>query len=277
MNTIFADLLGIGTLALAVAIFLVLSLACEAGFQFGKMRGKRATPDDHDHAVTATLTSGMLALLAFIIGLTVNYAQGRFETRRDLVVTEANAIGTAWLRARLVGGPDGEAIAGDIRQFAQTRLEFTQAGRDGPVEALNERTSHEAADIWSHATAAARASPTPIMATLLNALNEMIDDAQSQRFAFLGEAPGAMLDFMMLGSILAIGAMGYEMGLRRGRQLVLSSLLLLMWTGAMVMTVDLNRPRAGIARTDTRPLEWTIRDIDDWSKAPLSAPSPAAP
>jgi hypothetical protein len=277
MNTIFADLLGIGTLALALAIFLVLSLACEAGFQFGQRRGKRATPDDHDHAVTATLTSGMLALLAFILGLTVNYAQGRFETRRDLVVTEANAIGTAWLRARLVGGPDGEAIAADIRQFAQTRLEFTQAGRDGPVEALNERTSQESADIWSHATAAARASPTPIMATLLNALNEMIDDAQSQRFAFLGEAPGAMLDFMMLGSILAIGAMGYEMGLRRGRQLVLSSLLLLMWTGAMVMTVDLNRPRAGIARTDARPLEWTIHDIDDWSKAPASAPSPAAP
>jgi hypothetical protein len=274
MNAIFGWLLGLGVLALALALFLVLSAACEAGFQFGLMRGRRATPDDHDHAITATLTSGMLALLAFILGLTVNYAQGRFEARRDLVVTEANAIGTAWLRARLVGGPEGEAIAADIRQFAQTRLEFTQAGRDGPVEALNERTSEEAADIWSHATAAARAAPTPIMATLLNALNEMIDSAQAQRFAFLGEPPGAMLDFMMLGSILAIGAMGYEMGLRGGRQLVLSSLLLLMWTGAIVMTVDLNRPRVGMARTDARPIEWTIRDIDAATKAQPAAPSP---
>jgi len=242
MNTIFAELLGVGVLTLALAIFLVLSLACEAGFQFGKLRGKRATPDDHDHAVTATLTSGMLALLAFILGLTVNYAQGRFETRRDLVVTEANAIGTAWLRAR-----------------------------------LNARTGDEAAEIWGHVAVAARQTPTPITATLINAINEMIDSAQAQRFAFLGEAPGAMLDFMMLGSILAIGAMGYEMGLRRGRQLVLSSLLLLMWTGAMVMTVDLNRPRAGMVRTDARPIEWTIQDIDDWTKSPLSAPTPAAP
>jgi len=277
MNTIFAELLGVGVLTLALAIFLVLSLACEAGFQFGKLRGKRATPDDHDHAVTATLTSGMLALLAFILGLTVNYAQGRFETRRDLVVTEANAIGTAWLRARLVQGPEGEAIAAGIRQFAQTRLEFTTADRNGPIEALNARTGDEAAEIWGHVAVAARQTPTPITATLINAINEMIDSAQAQRFAFLGEAPGAMLDFMMLGSILAIGAMGYEMGLRRGRQLVLSSLLLLMWTGAMVMTVDLNRPRAGMVRTDARPIEWTIQDIDDWTKSPLSAPTPAAP
>lgn len=274
MNTIFADLLGIGTLALAVAIFLVLSLACEAGFQFGKMRGKRATPDDHDHAVTATLTSGMLALLAFIIGLTVNYAQGRFETRRDLVVTEANAVGTAWLRARALASPEGDAVAAGIRKYAATRLAFTIAERDGPVEALNEQTAEEEAVIWAHVREAARLQPSPITATMINAVNEMIDSAQSQRFAFLGDPPGAMFDMMIAGSLLAIGALGYEMGLRGRRQLVLTCLLLLMWTGAIVITFDLSRPRIGEARPDPRPLEWTIHDIDTWGRGQLASPQP---
>jgi hypothetical protein len=84
-----------------------------------------------------------------------------------------------------------------------------------------------------------------------------------------------MLDIMMLGSMIAIGAMGYELGLRGGRQILLTSFLLLMWTGAMVMTVDLNRPRVGLARPDPRPLEWTLHDIEEWSKSVAIQPAPS--
>jgi hypothetical protein len=189
-------------------------------------------------------------------------------------VTEANAIGTAWLRAHAIGGPDGDAIAAGIRSYAQTRLDFTKADAHGPVEALNDRTSQQAAVIWAHVRDLVRAQPTPITASLIAALNEMIDSAQSQRHAFLGDPPGAMFDMMLVGSLLAIGAMGYEMGLRSGRQTVLTSLLILMWTGAIVITLDLNRPRMGEARPNPAPLEWTIHDIDEWSTSSALAPKP---
>jgi hypothetical protein len=272
VNAIFVWLLSASGLVLGLALLLVLTVASEIGYRFGRRRGA-ALAQGADHTVTATLTSGMVGLLAFILGLTINFAQNRYEARRDLVVAEANAIGTAWLRAKLVGGPEGDAISSLIRQYAQTRLDFTRAPVDGPLDDLNFRTGEESRAIWQQVGQAAHKTPTPITATLVNAINEMFDSAQAQRFAFLGETPGAMLDMMILGAMIAIGAMGYETGLRGARQPVLTSLLLVMWAGGMVMTVDLNRPRLGAIRVDARPLEWTIQEIDE--AHPAAAP-PAA-
>lgn len=267
MNILFGWLLGFGALALGLCIFLILAAACEIGYRLGRLSGARSDPNDHDHAVTSTLTSGMAALLAFILGLSVNYAQGRFETRRDLVVTEANAISTAWRRAQVIGGPEGNAIAGLIAQYAQTRLEYTTADSRAPIDAINRQAGEEQAAIWRLAGEAARKAPTPITATLITALNEMFDDAQAQRFAFIGESPGAMLDMLLDGSIIAIGALGFEMGLRGHRRIVLATLLLIMWSGAMVISVDFSRPRIGLVRVDPSPLKWTLQEI-------RSAPAP---
>ena len=225
MNAVFVWLLSAGTVVLGLAIFLILALASEVGYRFGRRRGAALT-EGADHAVTATLTSGMVGLLAFILGLTINFAENRYEARRELVVTEANAIGTAWLRANLVGGPEGAVISSLVRQYAQTRLDFTRASADRPLDGLNARTSEVTRQIWEQAGQVARKAPTPITATLVTALNEMFDSAQAQRFAFLGETPDAILDMMILGGVIAIGAMGYETGLRGPRQPVLTSLLL---------------------------------------------------
>jgi hypothetical protein len=268
----FDWLLAGGSLILGVAIFLTLTLASEIGFRCGRWRGARPGADKAEHVTTATLTSGMVALLAFILGLTINFAQNRFDVRRDLVVTEANNISTAWVHARVVGGAQGEAIAAHVRHYAQLRLDFTRVADAHAAEVLNADASQEADEIWRLTGEVARAAPTSITATLITALDAMFDSAQSQRFAFLGEAPAMMLEMMMLGAMLAIGAMGYETGLRGPRQPVLTSLLLLMWTAGMVLTVDLNRPRLGATSVDIRPLVWTIQEIDHAAAVPAAAP-----
>ena len=275
MNTLFVWLLSASTPVLGLALLLILTLACEIGYRFGRRRGVTLA-EGADHTVTATLTAGMVGLLAFILGLTINFAENRYEARRELVVTEANAIGTAWHRARVVGGPEGASISGLVRQYAQTRLDFTRAPPDRSLGDLNARTSEITREIMEQVTQAARKAPTPITATLVTAINEMFDSAQAQRFAFLDETPNAILDMMILGAIIAIGAMGYETGLRGPRQPVLTSLLLVMWAGGMVMTVDLNQPRLGAIRVDARPLEWTLQEIDEARPAP-APPAPTAP
>ena len=263
MNSVFVPLIEAGVLVLGLALFVVLSAACEAGFRVGHWRGKTVKLNEAETDSTTALIGGMLALLAFMLGLTIDFAQNRFEARRDLVATEANTIGTAWLRARLVGGPEGEAMAGLIEDYARTRLEFTHAELRGPVSVLIARTGEEQAAIWKLATSLGRRAPTPITATLITALNEMFDASLSQRFAFDGQVPSDMLTMLFLGSVIAIGALGFQMGLAGARQPVLSSLLLLMWTGGMVMTVDLNRPRLGNIRVDSAPLQWTLKEIQE--------------
>ena len=275
MNAVFVWLLSASPLILGLAIFLILTAASEIGYRFGQRRGATLA-DGADHAVTATLTSGMVGLLAFILGLTINFAENRYEARRELVVAEANAISTAWQRARLVGGPEGDAISGLVRQYAQTRFDFTRAPADKALGDLDARTSEMTREIMEQVTQAARKAPTPITATLITAIDEMFDSAQAQRFAFLDETPSAILDMMILGAVIAIGAMGYETGLRGPRQPVLTSLLLVMWAGGMVITVDLSHARLGAIPVDARPLEWTLQEIDEARPTP-APPAPAAP
>lgn len=260
-----------GLLVLGLALFVILSAACEIGFRVGRRRQAEpghAEAKSHD---TSTLTGGMLALLAFMLGLTIDFAQSRFESRRDLVAVEANTIGTAWLRAHMVGGTQGDALAGLIEDYARTRLAFTRAGHKGPVAGLIARTGRQQVEIWRLTTSLARGAPTPITATLITSVNEMLDSSLSQRFAFDGRVPGDMLSLLVVGSIIAIGAMGFQMGVGGQRQPVLTSLLLLMWTGGMVMTFDFNQARLGNIPVDSSPLRWTIEELAQ-DRAALTIP-----
>ena len=247
--------------ALALVLFVVLSVACEVGYRVGQWRRGASGPSDAESGAASILTGGMLALLAFMLGLTVSFAENRYEARRDLVAAEANAIGTAALRARMIAGAEGEAIATLIDDYAHTRLEFTRAALNAPIDRMLSRAAEDQRRIWDLATVIARRDPTPITASLVSALNTMFDSALSQRFAFAGRVPPGVLTLLVIGSVLAIGAMGFQLGLAGHRQPVLSSLLLLMWVGGMVLAVDLNRPRLGSIRVETEPLEWTIQEM----------------
>jgi hypothetical protein len=79
-------------------VLALLYSANETGYRIGLWRARQRSAHDRDLAGIGTITTGMLGLLAFALGLTINIAQSRFEARRGLVVNEANAIDTAWLR-----------------------------------------------------------------------------------------------------------------------------------------------------------------------------------
>jgi hypothetical protein len=88
-------LFGENYLVLGVVSLALLALAYEAAFRLGVRRARRRQDRDNDRAGVGTIAAGMLGLLSFTLGLTINYAQERAEARRGLVVQEANAIGTA--------------------------------------------------------------------------------------------------------------------------------------------------------------------------------------
>ncbi len=77
----------------------VLFLAVEAGFRLGKRVQKR-WPDQADAGV-GTVVGAALALLGFLLAFVTNIAIRNFNDRRQLVVSEANAISTAVPAGRL--------------------------------------------------------------------------------------------------------------------------------------------------------------------------------
>ena len=107
----------------SLLLFGVLTLASlyathEAGLRIGLWRGRQRPAHERDLAGIGTITTGMLDLLAFTLGLTINIAQTRFEARRGLVVQEANAISSAWPRSKLIAGDDGPVITALVESYA---------------------------------------------------------------------------------------------------------------------------------------------------------------
>ena len=115
----------------------------------------------------------MLGLLAFTLGLTINIAQARFEARRGLVVQEANAINTAWLRSRLIAGADGPVIAALVENYAQVELAYITATSTEDEPRLIARTGVLRKQIWQAAQTVARRDPSSITSALITSLINM--------------------------------------------------------------------------------------------------------
>ncbi len=253
------SVLQFGLAVTAVFIFLSIALAGEVGYRLGRRTVIKLAVKNGGASGISTLTAGMLGLLAFTLSLSIGFGQSRYEARRDLVMAEANAIGTAWLRTKLIDGDEGSAIAEKIEDYAKVRLGFTVAAAHDDVPALVARSNALQDDIWRTTQVVARRAPNPVTSALVNALNEMFDLAASQQFAYESSVPAELIVGLYVGALLSIGALGYQFGVASERQVVLWSLLLLMWTGGMMLLVDLSQPRMGDIRVDTAPLVRTIQ------------------
>jgi len=245
-----------------VFLFFSLTLAMLAGYGFGHRSGARYVATGTKAPDVSTLITSMLGLLAFTLSLSIGFAEDRFEARRGLVVSEANAISTAWLRTKLIDGDEGAAMRPMIEAYAKVQLDFTVAPADRDLAPLLARTDALQNDIWHLTETLAHRSPNTVTTSLVNALNEMFDLSASQRFAYWSQVPRLLLRALFAGAVLTVGALGYQSGLNGKRLFILSSLLLLMWCGGILLILDLSDPRRGDIEVDAAPLIWTIQSFD---------------
>jgi hypothetical protein len=249
-------------LPLGALIFLLLWLSSEVGFRTGRYSEKRRVHPEREVSGIGTVTAGMFALLAFTLGLTISIAQSRFEARREMVVQEANSIGTAWLRARAIAAAEGASIAGMVEDYAKVRLAYVTAPSEADEPPLIARTNAMQTEIWQALRPVIQREPTPITAGLETSVNDMFDASLLSRFAFDSRTPRHLPLMLLVGAVLAIGALGFQIGVSGPRPLMLMALMLAMWTGGLLLIVDLNRPRVGLIRVDPAPLVWTIQGFE---------------
>ena len=95
-----------GLLPVGAILLLLLIAAKEVGYYIARRIHKRKDVDEATRTSIGYISGGMLALLAFLLAIALSVADRRYEERRNVVLAEANAIGTAWLRA---GAQDSEA------------------------------------------------------------------------------------------------------------------------------------------------------------------------
>ncbi len=249
-------------------LLLVAQLAMnELGFRLGQRRAARqdAAPEN-----VGIVVGGVLGLLAFVLALTLSFANARFAERRAGALAEANAIGTAWLRAEAIGTPRGHEIARLLEDYTRVRRDFANVGNDAAaIDALNARTNALQSTIWGHLAAVAQEQPNPISASLMASLNDMFDAGTAERFAFNQRLPPQIFWLLIFMAMTAMGVLGYQIGLR-GRPV---GLLTVMWTLVIVHILDLASARLGSFRTGTAVYEWTLKGFSGGVSIPPLKPA----
>jgi hypothetical protein len=238
-------------ISIAASILAVLLIALEGGFRFGRhaKREREAATGGQLGAVQGAV----LGLLGLLLGFSFAGAASRFLERQDLIAQEANAIGTAYLRADLLDEPQRTELQTALRDYAAHRLEVSQRLRHGMTQVDAERIGALHDRIWRAASAGVAAKPGELMA-VVPPVNEVIDLHSLRVAAGHKHLPALVLGLLAACSTLAMLGIGYGCGLSERRHPLLTWSLSLLIATALWTTIDLDYPRAGLIQANDAPL-----------------------
>src|SRR5262245_41699739 len=121
-------LVGQDPLVLAAVVAAVMVGCAWAGHRFGQ--GRKGRTREGEERSLGPLEGSLLALFGLLLAFTFSMAGNRFELRRELVIKEANAIGTAVLRADLYQEAERKSFRDDFQRYLATRIEYYEAEAD---------------------------------------------------------------------------------------------------------------------------------------------------
>src|SRR5215471_8958302 len=236
--TVLAAIADWSVLAFALLLLAAQMLAHEAGYWLGYRR--KAGGEEVQAEGVSVVVGGMLGLLAFVLALTLSFANTRFTERVEGTLSEANAIGTAWLRAEAIGHVRGPEIAKLLEEYAQMRRDFVSERRDqSAIDELNQRTNALQSKIWGHMAAIVREQPNVVSTSLMAAINDAFDQATAERFTFNLRLPLPIFWLLIGMTLLGTGALGFQLGLTGRRVHILVAFPSVMWTVVIVDILDL--------------------------------------
>jgi hypothetical protein len=217
----------------------------EGGYRFGKFtlskfRGENSTP-------VGSIVAAILGLLAFMLAFTFGMAGTRFDQRRALVLDEANAIGTTYLRAEYLPEPSNTKIRGLLREYVDARLEAIEEGK--LQHALQE--SDKLLDVlWEQAVIVAKLDEKSVMTGLfISSLNDTIDLNEKRVTAGLrNRIPTIIWLSLYFVTILGIASLGYQMGLAGSRSIPATFALILTFAFVLYLIGDLDRSQHGLLK-----------------------------
>ena len=237
---------------LLVAVGLVAGVvaAHEIGFWLGSLSRTPDEPFDRQIVLVRTSTA---ALVAFLVGLAFSGAASRFTNRLDLIVKEANALGTAYLRADTMAEPQRGELRAALKEYSADRVTLlSREGRD-QIEPLLAKVSGLHERMWRSATTAAKDN-APLMAVVLPPINEVIDLHSMHLVVARRHLPIPILAVLLGTAAISLGIIGFGNG-RVGRRFSsIDAVYGAVLAAALWMTIDMDYPGGGMIRVSNLPV-----------------------
>jgi hypothetical protein len=247
-------LFGFSLVSLLLAALATFTVAIEVGFRLGRHRFEKA--DETEKSLSSALQAAILGLLALLIGFTFAMAVARHDQRRSVLLEQANAIGTAELRSRLLAAAHAEAAAPLFREYVDAWIDFRAAMIDiAAATAAEERAAGIEGQLWEIARAATVEDPHSIPAGLFAAaMNDVIDMHERRHRATVDRVPEAVILLLFGVATLALGQVAYTAGLGGHRRHVATFTFALLIALVMVVILDIDRPRRGLIQVSQESL-----------------------
>ena len=226
-------------------------LSVELGYRFARNRQLRA--QEEKDAQVSSMVGPILGLLAFMLAFTFGLAGARFEDRRKIVLEEANAISTAYLRTAIIPEPMRTEARNLFREYVDVRLEGVQ--QPGKLDEAIARSEELQNRLWSQAVAAAEKERSPMTSLFLQSLNQVIDLHATRLMAGLrSRVPAVIWIVLYLLGFLSMVMLGYNNGLTSSKRSIAVIALILGFSLVLVLIADLDRPGKGMLQVSQQAM-----------------------
>jgi len=223
-------------------------------------RGKRAVepPDGQGFLLTAAL-----ALLGLLIAFTFSMASGRFDERRQALLSEANAVGTTYLRFQIVDEPYRSELSADLLSYLDARSSFFAAGVDTPAIArADAATGRTETRMWSKLADWIRTHPgASANVSLMQATNDMFDLAASDRVVREARVPLTIIRAIALYALIAAVLLGQNFATRKHIHLFAAATVFVLVALSISLILDLDRPASGTITVSTAAFDRAAASI----------------
>jgi hypothetical protein len=256
---------GFWSWSLALVVPLLLA-AMMLGHEGGMRLHARLRAADNDSEPMSSdegfILSGVLGLLALLMGFSFSMALSRLEDRRDLMLQEASAVGYLAMLAEGLPPEQAGALKADLGRYAAARLAAAELA-DGAERIAAEQ---QAADLRAPVAARVRAvlvqgSPGPHATALASAFDKVEDTAVRRQALSQAHLPSRVLWLLAAYAVISAAMLGFALAGSRPRHRVASSTLYVLIALAFGVILDLDRPRAGAIVIDQTPFAEAVEAI----------------
>jgi hypothetical protein len=201
-----------------------------------------------------SVVAALLGLLAFILAFTFDMAASRFETRKELLLSEVNAIRTASMRAALLPEPERTEARELIREYVDVRLEAVQD--PSTLRQAIERSESLQDRLWAHAVTCAEKSPESSGVELFaESMNDVVDyHTKRLTVGIMFGIPAPVWIGLIFVATLSTATVGYEYGLAGASILRVALVLALTLSTVIWLIADLDTPLDGLIQVNHQPL-----------------------
>ncbi|MDR5754670.1 MULTISPECIES: hypothetical protein [unclassified Caballeronia] len=242
-------------------LFVVLLVGFIVAVALGALVLRRVVPlsdearDEFNVVQTSTLT-----LLALLIGFSLSMAVSRYDQRKTLEESEANAIGTEYARADLTNAAIQARLKNELLRYARLRLTHFQTRDAQELARIDRDTSKLQSELWQLATEVAKNQPTPIGATVVTGMNDVLNSQDYSEAARINHIPVGAWCLMFTIAFIACVVQGYG-GRGKLRTGLLFTILPLTISLSLALISDVDSPRGGLIHVQPQNLNRLVQSL----------------